>query len=223
MKKHRFTKVYCAIGLIFSGLTSPVWADDFYGGMPRFYVGFGAGVGSSLPSSTMNNVLQALVQVNGGTAQGSTNGTVGFGRLFFGYKINPEVDLEAGVFGTGNVNTNFSGTGSGGYSGTDTQSFGGVDLSMLLRLPYQTHLNGLFLRLGVNSTTVNETQVLGNGAGGSGLSVQNTGTGYQWGIGYDLWFSAAANARIEYISYPNLLGMAGNSLNVVSLGLMYHF
>jgi hypothetical protein len=223
MKKHTLTAVHLSIGLILSGLSSNVFADDFYGGMPRFYVGFGAGVGSGLSSSTMNNVLQALVQTNGGTAQGSTNSTVGFGRIFLGYKINPELDIETGVFGTGNVNTNFTGTGQGGYSGTDTQSFGGIDLSMLLRLPYQTHLNGLFLRLGVNSTTVNETQVLGNNFGGSSLSIQNTGTGYQWGVGYDLWFSPAANARIEFISYPDLLGMAGNPLNVISLGLMYHF
>ncbi len=139
----------------------------------------------------------------------NTDGGVAIGRIFAGYKINENVGIELGAYRTANTDYYFLGATIRAYAY-------GYDTSLILRPNVSTGMNGLFLRLGGHYDRVNYDCY------GYCYNAAQWGSGALAGIGYDGKFSDSVSGRISYTYYDNVAGTS-DSVNTVSLGLMYNY
>lgn len=212
MKKLLFTA-----GLIGAAASFGVSAQTF---TPQFYAG--AELGYAALENNAQKFANALVATNGGSASVTQNSGIAVGRIFGGYKVLENVDLELGAAQTSNVNYNFAARGGGGaaYSGTTSVSVMVLDYSALLRPSISTGLNNLYVRLG--GTWAKET-VSTSGANVSGGSGSYSGSGYLYGLGYDLPIDKTFNARFQVNRLQNIAGQSSETATVFSVGFLGKF
>lgn len=149
-------------------------------------MGLYAGVegGSAAVADQTNVLARDLVNAYGGYASVTQDINVGMFRGFIGDGIIPGVALEAGYVQTGDVNIDYSGYSSyysTSYAGTGTVSIHGFDFSGVLHPILLGPGSGLFLRAGISDYT-EEANLTVNGLSNS---TSQSGTGENFGIGYD--------------------------------------
>lgn len=207
-------------------LSSPIWAEPFslspipggiYTGLELEDTHFSPAVG--------NNASAALTNNNGGSANVGSDPSLFLGRVFVGVQGFETAAVELGFLNTTSANAGFNGTTRAGvsYSGHDSTGLSGIDLSVLLRPSYNSGLNGLFLRLGVNHLTQSDNYSVGTPGAVTPSAGNFSGNGVQWGVGYDAMLDAHFNVRIELLDYENIAGLSGNSITSLALGVNYHF
>lgn len=189
---------------------------------PGFYAG--AELGSSQVKDQSGSVSSALVSGVGGTANASQDKNVFTGRIFGGYKIIENVDVELGYFQTSSYSLNFNGTSGGGtaYSGSASQKLSGFDYSVLLRPSISSGFNGVFLRLGGHYSKV-KADVSVTGITTAVASGDQNGSGFVAGLGYDLNVADNIAIRAEYTHFDNIGGSSSNSADTVMIGVVGKF
>ncbi|RXZ38174.1 hypothetical protein D9O50_01090 [Oxalobacteraceae bacterium CAVE-383] len=189
---------------------------------PGFYAG--AELGSAQVKDQSGNISSALVSSVGGTANASQDKNVFIGRIFGGYKIIENVDVELGYFQTNSYSLNFNGTSSGGtaYSGSANQKLSGFDYSVLLRPSISTGFNGAFLRLGGHYSKV-KADVSVTGVTTAVASGNQNGSGFVAGLGYDFNVADNIDIRAEYMHLDNIGGSSSNSTDSIMIGVVGKF
>ena len=209
-------KILVAISVLIA--TAPLAIAETLAFKPGVYVG--AELGVAVVKDNAQEVAHALAVTNGGSAFVTQDLSVGTGRIFAGYKIIENIDAEVGYFKTGDVKYNFSGTGSGGYSGVAKASAEGFDYSLLFRPSVHSGLNGTFLRLGGHSSKEN---VSVTGINVRGNKVDTSGTGYLYGLGYDIANTQTIDIRLQWTHMQKIAGISDEQANVFSVGFLAKF
>jgi opacity protein-like surface antigen len=187
-------KIKLAIALVSTLFVSAVHAQTF---TPGFYAG--GELGESQVKDQSGNTAAMLVSAVGGTANVSQDKNVFSGRLFAGYKIIENVDVELGYFQSNSYSQNFNGVSGGGvaYSGSASQKISGFDYSALLRPSISSGFNGAFLRVGGHYSKVKQDVTVTGVTTATGSGNQ-TGNGYMLGLGYDFNVAKNVDIRAEY-------------------------
>jgi len=210
-------KLLITAGLIGAATSVGVSAQTF---TPKFYAG--AELGYAAVANNAQTFANSLVATNGGSASVTQNRSIAVGRIFGGYKVLENVDLELGAAQTSNVNYNFSALSRTGaaYSGTTGVSVMVLDYSVLLRPSISTGYNNLYVRLG--GTWAKETASTSgtNVTGGNG---SYSGSGYLYGLGYDQPIDKTFNARFQINRLQNIAGQSSDTATVFSVGLLGKF
>lgn len=213
-------KIILTIGLIGAAATFSVNAQSFVAGP---YAGVEIGVDSAQNRAQEN--ANSLVSQVGGSASVTQNTSLYDGRVFGGYKVIENVDLELGYILTSNITSNATGISRGNvaYTAQAKTYYNGFDYSVLLRPSLSTGLNNLFLRVGGTYLTQNNT-VSASSAYSSASTWNNvSGSGYIVGIGYDIPVSKTFDVRAAYNYLGNISGVSNNSTNRISVGLVGKF
>jgi hypothetical protein len=210
-------KLLMTAGLIGTVASFSVSAQTF---KPQFYAG--AELGYAALENNAQTFANSLVATNGGSASVTQNSGIAVGRIFGGYKVLENVDLELGAAQTSNVNYNFSALSRTGaaYSGTTSVSVMVLDYSVLLRPSISTGFNNLYVKLG--GTWAKETASTSgtNVTGGSG---SYSGSGYLYGLGYDQPIDKTFDARFQINRLQNIAGQSSDKATVFSVGLLGKF
>ncbi len=185
----------------------------------KFY--FGAEIGSTKVENNAQAFANRLVATNGGSASVTQNSTVGTGRIFGGYKVNENVDVELGYIQSGDIDYKFAGTSGGSsYSGTTSVSVNGFDYSVLLRPSKNSGYNNVFFRVGGTSYKTKAETTGVNIRGGNG---SESGMGYAFGAGYDLNATKDVDVRFQINRLEKIAGVSGDKATVLSVGVLGKF
>lgn len=182
--------------------------------MPRNYVGIEGGY--AWVDIKAAETAQALANASGRTTTYSYDKATPFGRLFGGINVHQYVDIEAGVFTTGNLTANYSnslGTASESYSAT------GFDLSIVLR-PEPT---GFFVKLGGHNSRVDGNASVRISTYSASASASKTGSGFFGALGYDFKFTNDIVGSVGYSYYDKVGGLDGVNASIVSFGISKKF
>lgn len=200
-----------------AGLATASFAQSSF--KPGFYVG--ADAGYTVVNNNAQTFANGLVATNGGSASVTQNLDVGVGRIFAGYKITENFDVEVGYFKSGNVSYRFSGVSSGStaYAGTADVTAKGLDYSILVRPDISTGWNGAFVQVGGHSSK-EAVDVYGTNIRGGKLST--SGTGYLAGAGYDLNVAKDIDVRLK-VTYLNKIAGTDDNATVYSVGIVGKF
>lgn len=199
--------------------TTSVFAQASANNAKKFY--FGAEVGSTKLDNNAQAFANRLVATNGGSASVTQNTSVGAGRIFGGYTLNENVDLEVGYIQSGDIDYKFAGsTGGGSYSGTSTVTVSGIDYSVLLRASKASGYNNAFLRVGGTSY---KTKVETTGVNVTGGNSSESGMGYVYGVGYDLNVAKEIDVRFQINRLEKIAGLSDDKATVFSVGILGKF
>ena len=182
--------------------------------MPRNYVGIEGGY--AWVDIKAEETAQTLANLSGRTTTVSYDKATPFGRLFGGINVHQYVDIEAGVFTTGNLTANYSNS-----LGTANESYraAGFDLSVVLR-PAQT---GFYVKLGGHNTRVEGNASVTISTTSASASASKTGSGFFGALGYDFKFTNDTVGSFGYSYYDKIGGLAGINASILSLGISKKF
>lgn len=210
-EKQRMNKPIIAT-LLLCG-TIPTYASDWYvlGALSQSQVNLDT---SALDKELSNNGAAAL--------NSSDSGTNGQWRLQGGYKLTPNIALEAGYIDLGK--STYKATFSGGSAKADWSS-GGIDVAALGILP----LNDKFSMFGKVGAIATKTSTDWKSSGITGIpdgTKDKSQTLPFFGIGASYSLNDRNDVRVEYEQFNG----AGDSsvtgkadVSVVSLGVTYRF
>jgi opacity protein-like surface antigen len=213
-------KIKLAVALISTLFVSAVHAQTF---TPAFYGG--GELGDSQMKDQSGSFSASMASMLGGTANASQDKNVFSGRLFAGYKIIENVDIELGYFQSNSYSINDNGvTGSGfAYSGNVSMKFSGFDYAVLLRPSISSGFNGAFLRLGGQHSKVAIDTTATVGTATASASGSQTGNGYMIGFGYDFNVAKNVDIRAEYNHMDSLGGNSNNVADTILIGVVGKF
>lgn len=200
-------------------LTS-VHAQDF---KPGFYAG--ADLGYSPIHDLSGSPASEISSFAGGAVDISRDKGAFSGRVFGGYKVLENIDIELGYFQSASYSENFHGEADGGmsYSGNASQKVSGLDYSVLLRPSISTGFNGAFLRLGGHySRAKHHMSVTSDGVTGA-ASGSGSGAGVMAGIGYDYAIAKNVDLRGEYNHMESVGGRSDTPMNTFRIGVVGKF
>jgi opacity protein-like surface antigen len=213
-------KIKLAVALVSTLFVSVVHAQTF---TPGFYGG--GELGESRMKDQSGSFSAGMVSTLGGTANASQDKNVFSGRLFGGYKIIENIDVELGYFQSNSYSINFNGVPRSGlaYSGNTSLKFSGFDYSVLLRPSISSGFNGAFLRLGGHDSKVkdNATVTAGNATGFA--SGSRTGNGFMIGFGYDFNVAKNVDIRAEYNHMDSIGGDSNIAADTIMIGVIGKF
>jgi hypothetical protein len=206
------------VALVAVGVSTISFAQS--GFKPGFYLG--ADAGYTVVDNNAQTFANGLVATNGGSSSVTQNRDVGVGRLYAGYKITENFDVEVGYFASGDISYRFSGVSSGNtaYSGTADVAAKGVDYSILMRPNLSTGWNAAFLQVGGHSSK-QTVDVYGTNIRGGKLSA--SGTGYLVGAGYDLNVAKDIDIRLKATHLTKIGGSSGDNATIYSVGVIGRF
>jgi opacity protein-like surface antigen len=185
-----------------------------------FYAG--AELGATRVDDNAQTFANTLVANNGGSASVTQNTSVGVGRLFAGYKVTENFDLEVGYFQTGDIDYTFAARTRNNipYSGTSSVSVNGFDYSVLIRPNISTGYNAAFLKLGGHTA---KTKLETSGVNLVGGNASESGTGYLYGAGYDINVAKNMDVRLQATRLQKVSGESDNNATVFSVGILGKF
>lgn len=190
--------------------------------------GFYSGVElASVPiSDNSSSMRQELVSGLGGTASVSQDTSKVAYRLFAGYRLNENIDLEAGYMQSGSYGISMGGKTGGNvnYSGTASVKLDGFDYSVLLRPNADSGLNPFFVRVGGTHYSAKLTGSVNVAGVTTPISNKTSGNGTLWGVGYD--FSNVvfgADVRASYTRMNKIGGDSDNKASAYAVALIKRF
>jgi opacity protein-like surface antigen len=188
---------------------------------PYAGIEFGFATVKDQTQSTANS----LVSILGGTAAVTQNQSIFDGRIFGGYKIIENIDLELGYTQSSTLSQTATGVSGGGiaYSGKADISYSGFDYSILVRPSLSTGLNGLFFRAGGTYLTQQNKVSLSAGGASASETSNTSGSGYLLGLGYDIPLTKSIDVRAAYNYVGNIAGVANSYSNRFSVGILGKF
>lgn len=138
-------------------------------------------------------------------------------RVFLGYTLNENVAFELGYFGTDNFRQ--SDTYLGTTSVNVARKINGAELNALYKLGQSAP--GVFFKVGITYATVHGRT--DRTISGTNLADNQSGTGYLFGLGYEMNIMENLDGRISYTRYLRLGGDNDNKMNNFALGVKYNF
>ena len=147
------------------------------------------------------------------------------GRVFGGYKVLENLDLELGYFQSASYSENFNGAADGGvtYSGNASQKVSGLDYSVLLRPSISTGFNGAFVRLGGHYSRAKHHMSMTSEGVTEAASASESGAGVMAGIGYDYSIAKNVDLRGEYNHMESVGGRSDTPMNTFRIGVVGKF
>lgn len=219
MKLTRLFKVIALTSIIGSSLASAETKNN----SSNFYLG--ADLGYTAVSDNTQLLANTLVTTVGGSASASQNSSIAIGRLYAGYNFNENFGFELGYGASSNINYSFNGV-SGGlvpYTGSATESFNGLDYSLVARPSISSGLNNLFFKAGGTYFTDKTTVSVATSSVSASSSNSASGSGYLLGVGYDIPVAESVDFRISYTYLNKVAGISGSNANVFSAGILKRF
>lgn len=215
MKKLTFALIATAVFSM--GAVNAQTADSkFYGG---------AEIGSSKLDNETGTTTSALVRAYGGSASATQDAAVRDFRVFGGYKVNENIDLELGYMQTSNFGMNVTGRSSGGvnYALGISAKYSGVDYTAVIRPSVDSGYNNLFARIGFTNYKGEATGSAS--AGGSTFTSTSSvsGSGNIYGFGYDAPLNTNMSVRMSVNRLTKIAGESDTSATIISIGLMNRF
>jgi hypothetical protein len=201
-----------------AALSSSAIAQSF---KPGFYAG--AEIGVAKVDDEAQALANNLVSEVGGSASVIQDTSVAVGRIFAGYKLNENVDLELGYFSSGDAESRFSGVtrGAQAYNGLFTLSVTGIDYSALLRPSISSGFNNAFLRVGGHSSK--SELVLSGSALVNSQTIKQSGTGMLFGAGYDFNVTKTVDVRVQVTRLLKIAGESDSNTTMFSAGVLGKF
>jgi hypothetical protein len=184
------------------------------------YAGFDAGYGNIDRAAAARSDAQAAVAALGGSATATYEQSVSVGRVFAGWNVAKDLDIEVGYLKTGDLSDTLAGTTSGNvaYSLASKTNAHGVDVAAVWWIN-----NNLFIKGGMHSTTVEATGTLTVLGTTVSLSGEQSGSGMLLGIGYESALSQNINWRAAYSYYDKMGGLSDANVDIYTLGLKMKF
>lgn len=211
-------KILIAAACLTVGLAAQAQTVD-----KKFYGGIEVGVTQISDQTAATNA--SLVSALGGTASSSQDTSVNDYRIFGGYKFNENIGAELGYMQTSNFDMTVRGVtgGSVAYTGSASAKLSGYDYSVLLRPSISSNLNNLFLRLGGHYYTADATGSVTATGGNASMNTSKSGSGFLYGIGYDLNVLDNVGVRFSVNHLDKIAGDSENSATVYSIGVLARF
>lgn len=190
---------------------------------PGFYAGIELGY-SQLENQT-NQTASSLVGAFGGAVNVTQDSGIYDGRLFGGYKVIENIDLELGLVQSGTASQNAAGVSRTGvaYTANADISYSGVDYSVLLRPSLSTGFNNLYFRIGGTYYTQKADVSIAGGGATASQNINTSGTGYLLGLGYDIPVSKSVDIRAAYTYVGSIAGVSDSNSNRFSIGILGKF
>jgi hypothetical protein len=206
------------LALIAAAISSSAFADEG-AFVARPYLG--VDLGYTKVKDEAQSIANSLVSAVGGAATVTQDTSAYAGRIFAGYKVTENFDLEIAYLKTNNIGVSFSGVASSGtaYVGSSNITIGGFDYSALIRPSISSGYNNLYFRFGGTNLETKTSATVN----GYSVSQNTNGTGLQYGIGYDSDISTGIKSRIAFTHYDKISGVSGNYANVFSVGIIKDF
>ena len=211
-------KVLLSVVLLASA-TSFAQSNSF---KPGFYAGIDAGY--TKVSDQTNTTATTLVSGVGGSAAVTQNTGIGVGRIFGGYKVTENFDVELGYFQTGDITQNIAGVArnSVAYTGSVKIETSGYDYSVLARPNISTGWNNAFLKIGGQHSEYKSTITL-TGTSTASISNKVNGNGYLFRAGYDLNVAKNIDVRAQATRFLKIAGESDSKATIYSVGVLGKF
>ena len=165
-----------------------------------------------------------LVSGVGGSAAVTQNTGIGVGRIFGGYKVTENFDVELGYFQTGDITQNIAGVArnSVAYTGSVKIETSGYDYSVLARSNISTGWNNAFLKIGGQHSEYKSTITL-TGTSTASISNKVNGNGYLFGAGYDFNVANNIDVRAQATRLMKIAGESDSKATIYSVGVLGKF
>ena len=211
-------KVLLSVVLLASA-TSFAQSNSF---KPGFYAGIDAGY--TKVSDQTNTTATTLVSGVGGSAAVTQNTGIGVGRIFGGYKVTENFDVELGYFQTGDITQNIAGVArnSVAYTGSVKIETSGYDYSVLARPNISTGWNNAFLKIGGQHSEYKSTITL-TGTSTASISNKVNGNGYLFGAGYDFNVANNIDVRAQATRLMKIAGESDSNATIYQIGVVGKF
>lgn len=214
-KKLLVAAIFAAVG------TSAVAQSSTF--KPGIYAG--AELGYAQLKDQTQETANALVNAVGGRVTVTQDRGIYDGRVFGGYKVIENIDLELGYTQSGKATQTATGVSrtNVAYTANADVSYSGVDYSVLLRPSLSSGLNNLYFRVGGTYLTQKTDVSVSTVAAAAAQSTNTSGSGYLLGVGYDIPVSKSVDIRAAYNYVGNIAGVSNNYSNRFSVGLLGKF
>ncbi len=206
------------LGFLFVS-TTPIYAADqqnhsvettpFYFGVDAAYI------------RTKDNSRQfkdALTDQFGSTPSVKEDRNGGAGRVFAGYTFNQNISLELAYFKTSTFKTDVT-DNAVGYTASLKTEAKGVELAALFS---PSQLPNFFVKAGAVYSKV-DARIRATGTTVATDSIDENGMGYVVGFGYKYPVNELLDIKATYAYYGRIAGESDLDLNMLSLGMQYHF
>lgn len=219
MKKKYFLPLAFA-GVVLGTTSAPVSSNELLNG---FY--FGGEFGSASVENRAQEIADEIVRRTGGTAVVSQTVRNGYGRIFGGVELNENIGVEVGYTQTRKFGLRATGLiDSTAYRFSGDVDVSGFDYSVILRPSVDSGFNDFFLRLGGHYLkTSGSGSASAAGISVSGSIPDESGSGLQFGVGYDWTFHENFDARVSVTRLNKVSGFSGNSATLVAVGILARF
>lgn len=211
------------VSVITCAFSNMAFAEGF---IPKVYGGVEVGY-SNLEDQTTDLASQ-MVDSLGGSAVATQDKYFTEFRIFGGYKLTENIDIELGYMQSSDVKLGVTGTtgaayGNNAYTAKFTSAESGYDYAVLLRPNLSSGLNEYFIKIGghrydtkvTGSVTVATTVVPFNDT--------TKGSGTLYGVGYDAKIGDDMNARLSLTHYAKISGESDNKATVFSVAITKSF
>lgn len=184
------------------------------------YAGFDAGYGKADQGPAVSALGQALANASGNTVAATYATAASAGRLFVGWNVAKDIDVELGYLKTSSLDATFTGTTAGGVAFSLKTGFdaSGFDAAVVW-----WPMDGVFVKGGLHSSDVNLALAANVASASATYSVSRSGTGALVGVGYESDISKTMGWRVAYTRYNSLGGLDGADMDLVSAGLKMKF
>ncbi len=214
-------KILLSVALLASA-TSFAQSNSF---KPGFYAGIEAGV-AKVKDSSNATVAELLAQNGVASASANQDSTVNAGKIFAGYKVTENFDIEVGYLKSTNVEQNFSGVDNSSrtFSGINKTKFSGYDYSLIMRPNLSTGWNNAFLAVGGHHTKMKGTSNYINTSGNSiSESGKTSGNGYLYAAGYDANIAKNMDIRFKITRLERIADLSQGKATFFSVGVLSKF
>jgi OmpA-like transmembrane domain len=187
----------------------------------KFYGG--AELGGAMLSNETGKLASTTMQANGGAAIATQDSIAHVFRIFGGYKVNENIDLEVGYFEAPKRHTRITGrsAASADFISSGYEQSKGIDYSAVIRPNVSSGYNNLFVRIGITEYDSSTTMF----ASGSTYLANShlSGTGRFLGAGYDAPLDSNMSLRLSVNRLSRISGNVDGSATVYSIGVINRF
>jgi len=193
------------------------WANKSHADELQSKSYFGIDAGYAFVDLGAEKTAQTLANLSGSTVSYVEEQASGYLRLYYGYQINDNLDIQAGYFNTAPITATYT---IGANSASESLETSGFDASFKYRPSID---NGFYGKLGVHQSEITGKATITIGGTTYNIaSAKASGTGLMYGIGYDFGKNEDGSGwKVGYDFYDSIGGISGIEYGLVYIG--YNF
>ena len=209
--------------VVAGAFSSVSYAEGF---TPKFYGGLEVGYAQNEDQTT--DLASAMVDILGGSTVATQDKYLTEFRIFGGYKVTENIDVEFGYMQSSDNKLGVTGTtgaslGNSAYTANFTSVVSGYDYGVLLRPNISSGLNEYFFKIGGHRY---DNKISGDfKIATTTLPYDDTtkGSGTLYGVGYDAKLGDDMAARLSLIHYAKISGESDNKATIFSVAITKAF